>query len=433
MNVSAFYKSREAGIYFLLLLCTLFMVAELINDRFWLSDLEVYYRTAGRLWEGNNLYRYAEDKHYVFKYSPVSAAYFIPFLLLPFTLAKILYWLMLSVIIALVFQNTIYSVDYSLINTDYKTRFNNLVLIAGVLFAVHYLRELHLGQVNFILLACYVWVAILLEKGKSAAGGLLIAATIFLKPFGLIFIPYLILVKRYREIAWIALGLFLFSWIPILFYRDTALFADQYVAWINELKIELGNKQSLFKPGNHTLFSVIARYTPIGYLIEEGTSSQKIYQMLVLGLTGIITALYIRKKIPADKVPVAAIYDVAFLTALIPLLSFTSENAFLFTLPAALILLVNWKNLSTLLKITTASGLLLVGGNFSELTGKKLSQWLDDWSVLTPGTVLLLVVLFILKEGQSNRGTEGQRDKGTEGQRDRGTEGQRDKGRDQRP
>jgi hypothetical protein len=402
MNVSAFYKSREAGIYFLLLLCTLFMVAELINDRFWLSDLEVYYRTAGRLWEGNNLYRYAEDKHYVFKYSPVSAVYFIPFLLLPFTVAKVIYWLLLSLIIAVVFRHTLRFADYSLINTDDKSRFNNLILIGSLFFAVHYLRELHLGQVNFILLASYVWSASLLQNGKSTAYGLLIAATIFLKPFGLIFIPYLILVKRYREIAWIAFGLFLFSWIPLLFYRDTALFADQYIAWINELKIELGNKQSLFKPANHTLFSVIARYTPIGYLVQEGAASQKIYQALVIAITGVLTSVYLRKKIPQGRIPVPASYDIAFLTALIPLLSFTSENAFLFALPAALVVLANWKSLSNIQQIITGSGLLLVGGNFSEVTGKKLSQWLDDWSVLTPGTILLLIALFILRKQIQN-------------------------------
>lgn len=397
MNARGWLKEKEAGVYFLLALCTVFLLAEIINHRFWLSDLEVYYRTAGRLWEGKNLYRYVEDGHYVFKYSPVSAAFFIPLLLLPFSLAKIVYWLFLSFIIAKIFRNSLRCASSDFIDPIDKTRFNSTLIFLAILFAVHYLRELHLGQVNFLLLACYVWSAVLLENNKPISYGFLIAATLFLKPFGLIFIPWLILNKKFRETGWIITALAVLALIPLIFYRDFSLFTGQYQAWMNELKIELANKQSLFKPANHTIFSVIARYTPLGYLIEEGSSSQRIYQLIVLALTALLTALYIRKEIPACRVPVAAFYDLAFLTALIPLLSFTSENAFLFTLPAAVIVFSNWHTLPRLHKMLAVAGLLLIGGNFSELTGKKLSQWLDNWSVLTPGTLLMLFLLFYIR------------------------------------
>jgi hypothetical protein len=397
MNFKSFYRSREAGIIFLLLLCTGFLFSEVINDRFWLSDLEVYYRTAGRLLNGQNLYRHAEDGHYVFKYSPVSALYFIPLLIFPFTTAKFLYWIFLTSIICLVYRSIIRSTTFSLTNPINKSRFNNVVIIGSIMFAVHFLRELHLGQVNYLLLASYIWSINLLENNKTIAYGILIAISIFLKPFGLIFIPWLVVKKRWQELGWIAGGLALLSILPWVFYRDWSLFVSQYAGWITELKIELSNKQSLLKPANHTIFSVIARYTPIGYLITEGGLSQKIYQLLVLAAVGLITLFYIRKEIKKDKAPSPELYDIAFLTAWIPMLSFTSENAFLFSLPAALILLSNWQKLTVIPKSLTAIGLLLVGGNFSEVTGKKLSQFLDDWSVLTPCAFLLLTALIILR------------------------------------
>lgn len=399
MNFKSFYRSHEAGIIFLLLLCTGFLFAEVINHRFWLSDLEVYYRTAGRLLEGQNLYRYAEDGHYVFKYSPVSAVYFIPLLIIPFAAAKFIYWIFLSSIICLVYRNTIRSAAFSLINPTNKTRFNNVVILGSIMFAVHFLRELHLGQVNFLLLACYIWSVALLENNKPMAFGMLIAFSIFLKPFGLIFIPWLVIKKRWKELGWIAVGLVILSILPLLFYRDWSLFVSQYAGWITELKIELGNKQSLFKPANHTLFSVIARYTPIGYLITEDGMSKKIYHLVVLAVVGLISLFYIKKEIKSDQVPSPGLYDLAFLTALIPMLSFTSENAFLFSLPATLILLSNWEKLSAMSKSLTVIGLLLVGANFSELTGKNLSRFLDEWSVLTPGTILFSVALYKLRSG----------------------------------
>lgn len=398
MTFREIYRQREIGLWFLIALCSFFFLGELINGRLWMSDLEVYYRAAGRLLEGKNLYRYAEDAHYIFKYSPVSAAYFIPVLILPFSIAKILYWLFLTWIIVLVFRNVLRCADYDLIDPQNHSRFNNIILTGGIFFAVHYLRELHLGQVNFLLLAFYVWSIVLLENNKPASFGFVLAFTIFLKPFGLIFLPWLILMRKYKEVLWLITGLTILSLIPLLFYQDWQLFIQQYNAWFNEIAIELGNKQNLFQPSNHTLTSVIARYSGIENFMSESSQLMKYYKIAILILIAAITYLYIRKRVPEESVPDPSIYDMAFLTALIPLLSFTSENAFLFVLPAALIVLSKWKVQTLPLRILTFTGLLLIGGNFSEITGKKLSRILEEWSILTPGAVLILIVLFCLKK-----------------------------------
>ena len=63
------------------MICLLFMFAEIINHRFWLSDFEVYYKAADRILHSQNLYGISADGHYVFKYSPTSAIYFIPFIM----------------------------------------------------------------------------------------------------------------------------------------------------------------------------------------------------------------------------------------------------------------------------------------------------------------------------------------------------------------
>ena len=90
-KLSAFLKTNKIpwAITVLVAVCILFMLAEIINRRFWMSDFEVYYKSSDRLLHGENLYRIVADGHYVFKYSPTSAALFIPFLVFPLSLIHI--------------------------------------------------------------------------------------------------------------------------------------------------------------------------------------------------------------------------------------------------------------------------------------------------------------------------------------------------------
>ena len=54
-------KNKNWGLIILSMICILFMFAEIINDRFWLSDFEVYYKAADRIFHSQNLYRIIAD------------------------------------------------------------------------------------------------------------------------------------------------------------------------------------------------------------------------------------------------------------------------------------------------------------------------------------------------------------------------------------
>lgn len=393
---------KQPGVWFLFLLCTGFLFAEIINDRFWLSDLEVYYRTAVRLLQGKNLYRYIEDGHYVFKYSPVSAAFFIPLTLFPFFAAKIIYWLFLSILLVMMYVKVPLSANAELYNYSKKKEVNYILFFGGVIMAVHFLRELHLGQVNMLLLVVYLLALSLLHQNKNIAFGSLMAASVYIKPFGLIFLPWLIYRKNYKAAGWVLIWALLFFFLPVIFYREGTLFLSQYHQWINELIIELGNKQGLMQMANHTLFSVIARYTPAGYLLTENILSPQLYQLILLAIAGLYILIYLKLKFQDIREDQNVLYDSAMLIAFIPLLSFTSENAFIFALPMVLIILSHFRTLPLYLQILTVIALLMLGGNFSELTGKKLSQLLDNWSVLSVGNILLTIVLFNLRRIKTN-------------------------------
>jgi len=308
------------------------MVMELINHRFWLSDFEVYYKAATRIAHSQNLYQISADDYYIFKYSPTSAIYFIPFIILPIAIAKYSYWILLTVMIVAGFRLSLIILKPSLFTNQNVKSINTVTLLATLILAIHFLRELHLGQVNYLLLFLFITALYFYKNQKRIGFSLILAINIFIKPFTLIFVPYLILKKKYTELflfAGFCLVLFL---LPFLFYKSVEITLNQYHLWINEIMSELSRKQSLFENANHTLFSVFARHTPIRFLLVNN-KIQIAYQIAMLIVVGITFYWFTRiniKDISIKQQQYFSIIELSLLISLIPLLAFTSKNAFIF-------------------------------------------------------------------------------------------------------
>ena len=169
--------------------------------------------------------------------------------------------------------------------------------------------------------------------------------------------------------------------------------------WINELKIELSHKQGLLNYSNHTIFSVIARYSPLKY-VEFNETTSRIYQMTLLIIIGISVIWFMKindsiKNIEQQKFN--SILEISLLVSIIPLLAFTSENAFIFSQLLVFAVLLNFQLLNKLEKITAVLSFILIGGNFSELIGSDLSQRIDNLSLISVGVILLIVLLFKIR------------------------------------
>lgn len=364
-----------------------------------MSDFEVYYKAAGRLLKGKNLYRIVDDGHYIFKYSPTSAALFIPFLIFPFGIAKIVYWLFLTFLVAEGFRLCIKIIKPSLIETPEQKSVNIILLMALLTLAIHFLRELHLGQVNYLLLFLYILALHLYLQKKIILFALLLAISIFIKPFTLIFIPFLLLKRKYYEISLFSGFVMILCLLPFLFYGSVSTTLGQYQLWINELLIELSHKQGLLNDANHTVFSVFARYTPVRYLVGS-VAATKIYQLLMLGGLGILFYWFTRIKTSnssAAQQEYNFLIEFSLLVACIPMLAFTSENAFIYTQMLVFIILLNFKYLRIFEKILAILGFIFIGGNFGEILGRSLSKTIDDISLISIGTLILVYLLFALR------------------------------------
>ena len=382
-----FKPSYQSGLLIVFLASIILYLLEWRNQGINMLDFEVYYRTAERLVNGENLYRIASDDYFIFKYSPVSAIFYIPFTVFPLVVAKNVYWLFLTIIAASSFL-----LCFKLAMPNWKElpigKKYLFVVLLILSIGVHLYREFALGQVNIILFFSYLLIIRYYQLKKPMAVALILAIGIFFKPWGLIFIPYFIIKKEYRIILYFALFSLLLLFLPVIFYGFQGAL-EQTGKWFNEMAIEMGNKQDLGAYGNHTIFSVLYRYTPV-HLIGNSPIFQTIFQLVILLLLAMLVLLFIQKGSMLKRKEVA---EGALLIALMPLLAPAAYNTFLLLGLAIAILMANFKKLPVWVKILFISGIIIQGGNFYDIWGNELSNRMIDFSVVAIGAFAILTCL----------------------------------------
>ena len=156
---------------------------------------------------------------------------------------------------------------------------------------------------------------------------------------------------------------------------------------------EIGKKQDLLAAGNHTLYSVLVRYTPLR-LMDFTSSAAFVYQLSILLLLAIFVLWFIRK---GKKLNSPETADFALLMALIPLLAYTAANSFGALFIVVYIMLVHFRYMRIPEKVLAIAGLILTGGNIYDIWGPRLFGLFKDLAILSVGTVILIVALSMLR------------------------------------
>jgi hypothetical protein len=162
-----------------------------------MPDFEVYWRAGGRAAAAAPLYP-AEDGHYQHKYLPAFAVLAVPLAWLPLPAAKAI-WFTVSAGVLGAFV----AMSLGLLPERRKPAW---ILAACVVIAMakFYGHELVLGQVNLLLGTVVTGAVHLLRRGRDVPAGLLLALAVVVKPYGLIFFPWLAATRRSRAVlAWI--------------------------------------------------------------------------------------------------------------------------------------------------------------------------------------------------------------------------------------
>jgi hypothetical protein len=175
----------------------LFLVAAVAferRSRHEMYDFEVYRVAGARVTAGESLYR-AEDGHWQFKYLPAFAFVIAPLAALPPVGARgVWFFLSAGLLVVLVNRSLV-------LLPDRRRTAGFLVGLTVLAMGKFYVREVGLGQSN-LLLAVLVLAAVAQWRAKrdGVAGALLAAATI-VKPYAILFLPYLAVRRRWRDAA----------------------------------------------------------------------------------------------------------------------------------------------------------------------------------------------------------------------------------------
>jgi len=218
-----------------------------------LTDFEVYRRAATRAAAVEPLYR-ADDGHYQFKYLPAFAVAARPLTWMSPETAKLV-WFALSFGMVLVFVRTLVVAV-----PDRRLPAVGLGALAGVVTAKFFVRELALGQTN-ALLGLLLLPAVVGASRRPRLTGVLVGAAVFVKPYAVLFLPWLALTQPFdatvAAAATLAAGLVL----PATIYGwsgNLGLLRDWYRT------VQDTTVPNLVHPDNVSLASMWAKWLGVG-------------------------------------------------------------------------------------------------------------------------------------------------------------------------
>jgi hypothetical protein len=377
---------------------------EIINHRFWLYDFKVYYSAAENFMAGNSVYHQAYGLSSGFyKYSPFALLLFSPLALLPFEIAKVIYYLIVSGAIISIFF---------LLRNGLKKYFPQFIsisekqwpwLVIAFICMVHFLRELHLGNVNALILLVLLISIYFIASEKPIRGGILLGFVLLVKPHFVLLLILLALRKKFKVLVSSILIFIIGLFLPAILVGLSSNF-DLLVSWKNtmiEHNVSLTNHPD-------TLFSWIYRF-----LDPNSGKAIMIIILCLIGVFGLLLIFWNKKKeqFYCENGISNFIFESCLIIALIPNLTLTDSEHFLFALPLISLLfcsLIVSKNV--VFKVVAILSFVMYGGNWHDAVGSKISDWLSVTGILGIGNfliILLFVFYYIVLQNKKEQSKEG--------------------------
>ena len=373
------FKYFWKGARWFALLPVLYLVLLFINHRFQLSDFNVYYGAADALMNGEQVYGKAFGLSSGFyKYSPEVLVPFLPFALLKYDVAAVVLFYLLNAGILVLLLNEFKRTFFKEISWGKEVWF--MLAMTFLFFGDQLERELFLGNVNALLLLLTLWTVHSIENNQRAKAGLIYAVVLCFKIHFLILLPYFILKKEWKVVLYTILGLIgaglvLFVCVPNRFL----LLHSQWLKAVQAHNVQLDHSpNTIYFFIQKVLSSMHMSVIPIAAVV------------IGLGIAGVGYLTFIWKKIGMGFQSNEAL----ILLALIPVLTHTDTEHFLWAMPFFLMILITVSTWNKKGKITAAIVLLCASipflFNSPDLVGKTLSKQLDEGGI---GLSLLLLLL----------------------------------------
>ncbi len=343
-----------------------------------MPDFEVY-RTAGaRALAAEPLYR-ADDGHFQFKYLPAFALLAAPLAVVPPAAAKG-GWFALSAVLMLLLLGLSLRAMPAIHRPPAV-----LVIVTFLAMAKFYAHELVLGQVNLLFAVLVVLAVVWLRHGRDAVAGLLLAVAVVVKPYAVIFLPWLVTRRSRTAFAAMTGGLLVLLLLPAARYGwdgNLALLGDWWQTVTSTTAPNLTN------PDNVSLSALFTRW--LGADAPARTLAA-LTGAILLVLTGIVIA-------GRGALPVPETLEASLLLLLIPLLSPQGwDYVFLIGTPAVMLLVNDLPSLPRGVRIATAVAIAVVALSIFDLMGRSAYSWFMRLSIITVCVLIEIAALVTLR------------------------------------
>jgi hypothetical protein len=343
-----------------------------------MPDFQVYQRAGARARNAEPLYR-ADDGHYQFKYLPAFAVAAVPLGAMPDPVARATWFACSVALLALLLRLSLG------ILPDRRIPARWLVAATVVLLLKFYAHELELGQVNILMAVLVVASAWQMQAGSEAAAGLLIAAAIVVKPYSVIFLPYLAARQRVASVAMAAGALAAVLLLPAAVYGF-----DGNVTLLREwwTTVSGTTAPNLLDFNNVSAMSVFTRTLGAGRLADV------LALMLVAALLAAAAFVFLRRRGLAHPEGL----EVALLLTMMPIISPQGwDYVFLLSTPAVMYLVNDLDALPRPMRTAVAAALLIVAFSLFDFMGRAAYRVFMSWSIITWCYLIVIAGLVALR------------------------------------
>lgn len=318
-----------------------------------MADFEVYRVGGERVIAGETLFQ-ASDGHWQFKYLPAFAFVVAPLALLSPAAARAV-WFALSVCLLAVLLNR------SLVLVPERRRGAGLLVgLTTAALAKFYLHEINLGQSNLLLAVLVITAVWAWRSHREGTAGALLAAAAMVKPYAVIFLPYLAARRRWRGLAAFGVTLAAGLLVPALRYGWSGNL-DLLRGWWHV--VTTSTAPNLLGQDNVSIAGMYAAWLGIG---PAAAALATVTALVLLGACGYTI-------LRRTATPLPEYLDAALLLFVIPLLSPQGwDYVLLLGTPAVMLLIDRIGDLGPRERWVLASCLAAIGLTIWDLLGREL-------------------------------------------------------------
>jgi hypothetical protein len=342
-------------------------------------DFAVFHTAATRALDAAPLYR-ESDGHFQFKYFPGFAVALAPLGLMDQSIAKFA-WFSASLALLVAFLR--WSVTAL---PDRRRSERVLVLLTLLLMAKFYTRELLLGQTNLMLGALLVGAVVAALRGHSIAAGVLTGLGVFVKPYALILIPWLLAAQGTSAFAAALLVVAAGLLAPAMVYGWQGN-VDLLAAWWQT--VSESTTPNLLNNDNISIAAMWAKW------LGAGTVASLLALLTVVAVFAAALTAWLWRRRPARR---PEYLECALLMLLIPLVSPQGwDYVLLLATPAVVCLIDRWAELTRGWRWTVAAALAVTGLTMFDVMGRALYGRFMALSVISVCALTLAAGLLVVR------------------------------------